>query len=242
MVTANAKIRMKASTEALITRLSSEQSEITDFSQHKNKNLASLYLTLQLLERANCNHIGHLEGIVMNKTELHPDVQIGHVHLRVADLDRATDFYRDVLGFSLIVDAVPYGLPMRLLAAGGYHHVALNTFMSKGSTPAPLGHTGLHHFALLYPNRHEFIVAIQRLFDHQYPIGEASDHGATVSVYLQDPDGNGIELYYDRPRETWFDTQGNPILKNEPFDPRDLLTELDARTDLLTSSVREQGA
>jgi catechol 2,3-dioxygenase len=162
-----------------------------------------------------------------NTQSLHPDVQIGHVHLRVADLDRATAFYRDVMGFDLMVDCVPFGLPMRLLSAGGYHHhIALNTFMSKDGTPPPIGHTGLHHFALLYPNRREFVLAVLRLFDHSYPIDEAADHGATVSVYLQDPDGNGIELYYDRPRETWFDAQGNPVLRNDRFDPQELLAEV----------------
>jgi catechol 2,3-dioxygenase len=170
----------------------------------------------------------------MNEMALHPDVQIGHVHLRVADLDRATAFYRDILGFSVTVDGVPFGLPMRLLAAGAYHHhIALNTFMSKDGTPPPAGHTGLHHFALLYPNRHELIRAVQRLYDHNWVIDDARDHGGTVSIYLQDPDGNGIELYYDRPRETWFDAQGNPILKNDQFNPCDLLQEVAvAQTEL----------
>jgi catechol 2,3-dioxygenase len=164
----------------------------------------------------------------MSTLEIHPDVRIGHVHLRVADLDQATAFYRDVLGFALMVDAVPFGIPMRLLSAGGYHHhIALNTFMSKGGTPAPMGHTGLHHFALLYPNRQELIVATQRLFEHDYVIDDARDHGATVSIYLQDPDGNGIELYYDLPDVAWYDADGNPILKNDPINPLDLLAELD---------------
>ena len=162
----------------------------------------------------------------MEQSTLHPDVRIGHVHLRVANLDRATAFYRDVLGFNLIVDGEAFGLPMRLLAAGDYHHhIALNTFMSKDGTPPPVGHTGLHHFALLYPNREELAHAVQRLLDHNYMIDDARDHGGTVSVYLQDPDGNGIELYYDRPRETWFDAQGNPIMRNDSFDPLDLLAE-----------------
>jgi catechol 2,3-dioxygenase len=163
----------------------------------------------------------------MNTLEIHPEVRIGHVHLRVADLDRATAFYREVLGFKLVIDGVPMGLPMRLLAAGTYHHhIALNTFMSKDGTPAPIGYTGLHHFALLYPNRQEFVVAIQRLFEHEYTIDDARDHGGTVSVYLQDPDGNGIELYYDMPQEDWFDAQGRPNMKNEAFDPRTLLAEM----------------
>ena len=163
----------------------------------------------------------------MNTQPVTPDVKIGHVHLRVANLDRATAFYRDVLGFNLKVDGEKYGLPMRLLAAGNYHHhIALNTFMSKDGTPAPVGHTGLHHFALLYPNQHELAVAVQRLLDYEYPIDDARDHGGTVSVYLQDPDGNGIEMYYDRPQETWFDAQGNPVMKNDAIDPRELVADL----------------
>jgi catechol 2,3-dioxygenase len=97
--------------------------------------------------------------------------------------------------------------------------------MSKAGTPAPTGHTGLHHLAILYPNRDELARAVQRLHDHDYPIDDARNHGATLSIYLQDPDGNGIELYYDLPREAWFDAQGNPVLKNEPFDLCDLLNE-----------------
>ncbi|HEY3228750.1 MAG TPA: VOC family protein [Roseiflexaceae bacterium] len=163
----------------------------------------------------------------MNQAKLHPAVRIGHVHLRVANLERATAFYRDVLGFAVTVDARAVGLQMVLLAAGDYHHhIALNTWLSEGGTPPPAGHTGLHHVAILYPDRHELARAVQSLFDHDYPIDEGEDHGATVSVYLRDPDGNGIELYYDRPWEIWFDPQGHPILKAEPFDPHDLLAEL----------------
>ena len=163
----------------------------------------------------------------MHTQYIPPDVTIGHVHLRVSDLNRATDFYRDVLGFNLVVDGEDYGLPMRLLAAGNYHHhIALNTFMSKGGTPAPVGHTGLHHFALLYSSREDLAMAVLRLYDFEYPIDEASDHGGTVSVYLKDPDGNGIEMYYDRPRSEWFDERGNFIMRNDTFDPRKLVTDL----------------
>ncbi|HEX9438025.1 MAG TPA: VOC family protein [Roseiflexaceae bacterium] len=163
----------------------------------------------------------------MSQSKLHPAVRIGHVHLRVANLERATAFYRDVLGFAVTADARAVGLQMVLLAAGDYHHhIALNTWLSEGGTPPPAGHTGLHHMAILYPDRHELARAVQNLLDHDYPIDEGEDHGATVSVYLRDPDGNGIELYYDRPQEIWFDPQGHPILKAEPFDPHDLLAEL----------------
>ena len=164
----------------------------------------------------------------MSEPELHPDVRIGHVHLRVADLERATAFYRDVLGFDVIAYGPDFGLPgAAFLSAGGYHHhIGLNTWSSEGGSPPSEGHTGLYHFAVLYPDRRELARAVERLTGHGYPIGGAEDHGATVSVYLSDPDGNGIELYYDRPREDWFDSRGVPIVKAEPFDPRDLLAEL----------------
>lgn len=161
------------------------------------------------------------------RSELHPAVRIGHVHLRVADLQRATAFYRDVLGFDLTVYGADVGLPgAAFLSAGGYHHhIGLNIWESQGGTPPPEGHTGLYHFAILYPDRRELARAVERLMQRGYPIRVGQDHGATVSVYLSDPDGNGIELYYDRPRKEWFDSRGNPILKAEPFDPRDLLVE-----------------
>ena len=156
------------------------------------------------------------------RSELHPAVRIGHVHLRVADLDRATSFYRDVLGFDVTVYRSDYAF----LSAGGYHHhIGLNTRYSQGGTPPPEGHTGLLHFAILYPDRRELARAVKRILERGYPIGVGQDHGVSVSVYLSDPDGNSIELYYDRPRKEWFDTRGNPSIKGEPFDPRDLLVE-----------------
>jgi catechol 2,3-dioxygenase len=140
--------------------------------------------------------------------------------LRVADLDRSVAFYRDVLGFVVKADARPaIGLPVVFLAAGDYHHhLALNTFESLGGTPAPKGHTGLFHIAFLYPSKEELVNAVQRLQRCAYPIDGVRDHGGTVSVYLRDPDGNGLELYYDLPREAWFDAQGRPNLKNEPLE------------------------
>ena len=155
-------------------------------------------------------------------------VGIGHVHLRVADLDRAVSFYRDVLGLALNAYGPDLGVPgAAFLAAGGYHHhVGLNTWESEGATPPPPGHTGLYHLSLLYPDRRQLSLAVGRLYDHDYPVDGAQDHGPTVSVYLRDPDENGVELYYDRPQERWFDEQGRPILKNEPFDPRELLAEV----------------
>jgi catechol 2,3-dioxygenase len=165
----------------------------------------------------------------MSQPAIHPAARIGHVHLRVADLDRSIAFYRDALGFGVTADGRPVGLPMALVAAGDYHHhLALNTFQSAGGTPPPPGHTGLHHVAVVYPDRRELARAVQRLLDRGHPLDSAEDHGGTVSVYLRDPDDNGIELYYDRPRETWFDPEGRPILKADPVDPRDLLAELAA--------------
>jgi catechol 2,3-dioxygenase len=161
----------------------------------------------------------------MTEPDFQPNTRIGHVHLRVADLARATSFYRDALGFDVMAYGPDRGLPgAAFLSMGGYHHhIGLNIWGSEGSTPPPEGHTGLYHFALLYPGRRELGRALERVLDHGHPIGGAEDHGATVSVYLRDPDGNGIELYYDRPRAEWFDKQGNPVLKAEPFDPRELL-------------------
>jgi catechol 2,3-dioxygenase len=160
----------------------------------------------------------------MTSPKLHPDVRIGHVHLRVADLGRAITFYRDALGFTVTAYGPDFGLQAAFLAAGDYHHhIALNTWMSKGGTPPPDGHTGLHHVAIVYPDRWELARAVQSLLDSGYPLDEAEDHGGTVSVYLRDPDGHGLELYYDRPRDAWFDPQGNLIIKADRFDPRDLL-------------------
>jgi catechol 2,3-dioxygenase len=168
------------------------------------------------------------------RSETHPHIRIGHVNLRVADLKRATAFYRDVLDFVVTAYGPDFGLPgAAFLTAGAYHHdIALNTWTSEGAKPPPPGHTGLQHFAILYPYRWKLARAVRRLLDHGYPIDGAEDHGATVSVYLSDPDGNGIELYYDRPREEWFDPQGNPVLKAEAFDPRELLAELDPHSQI----------
>jgi len=156
--------------------------------------------------------------------DIHPAVRVGHVHLKVADLDRALAFYRDALGFGVSADAREHGLGMVMLAAGDYHHhLGLNTFESAGATPPPAGHTGLYHVAFVYPDRRELARAVQRLLDHGCPIDHATDHGGTVSVYLSDPDGNGVELYYDRPRADWFDAAGHFVIQAERFDPRELL-------------------
>jgi catechol 2,3-dioxygenase len=160
----------------------------------------------------------------MHDEPIHPAVRVGHVHLRVADLDRALAFYRDALGLTVTADAREAGLPMVLLAAGDYHHhIGLNTFESAGANPPPPGHTGLYHTAFVYPDRRELGRAVARLLDHGVEIDHGSDHGGTVSVYLDDPDGNGVELYYDRPRSEWFTEDGRPVLRNDRFSPQDLL-------------------
>ena len=149
---------------------------------------------------------------------------VAAVWVPVDDMERAVAFYRDALGFGVTADARPAGIDMVLLAAGDYHHhIGLNTFDSAGAPAPPPGHTGLYHVALLYADRRELGPAVGRLLDHGYPVDHGSDHGGTVSVYLADPDGNGVELYYDRPRAEWFDPDGNPVLKNERFDPGDLV-------------------
>jgi catechol 2,3-dioxygenase len=162
------------------------------------------------------------------KTEgIHPAVRVGHVHLRVADLDRALAFYRDALGLGVRVDGRERGVEAVFLAAGDYHHhIAINTFESAGGDPPAPGHTGLFHVAFLYPDGQELGRAVRRLLDHHYPVDHATDHGGTVSVYLADPDGNGVELYYDRPRAEWFDADGRPVVRAEPLDYRELVPKL----------------
>ena len=132
-----------------------------------------------------------------------------------------------MLGFDVMAYGPDLGVPgAAFLSAGGYrHHIGLNTWESEGGTAPPRGHTGLYHVAFLYPDCRGLGGAVHRLLDLGYPIDGAEDHGATVSVYLRDPEGNGIELHFDRPRHEWFDLRGNPVLKAEPFDPRELLEE-----------------
>jgi catechol 2,3-dioxygenase len=152
-------------------------------------------------------------------------MRIGHVHLKVADLDRAIAFYRDVLGLSVTADGREAGFDAAFLAAGDYHHhIGLNSFDSAGGEPPLPEHTGLYHVAFVYPDSDGLAEATGRVLAHGYPIDHGTDHGATVSVYLADPDGNGIELYYDRPRQDWFDDDGCPVLKLDYFDPTELLS------------------
>jgi catechol 2,3-dioxygenase len=128
-------------------------------------------------------------------------VTVGHVHLKVADLDRALAFYQGALGFEI---TQRYGAGAVFLSAGGYHHhLGLNTWESRGGRPPPSGATGLYHVALLYPSRAALATALRRLVAHGIPLEGAADHGVSEALYLRDPDGNGVELYWDRPREEW---------------------------------------
>jgi catechol 2,3-dioxygenase len=158
---------------------------------------------------------------------LDPAVDIGHVHLKVADIDRAIGFYRDVLGFDLMQRM---GDQAAFLSAGGYHHhIGLNTWESKGGSPPPRGTTGLYHVAIRYPSRAALADALKRLVDNRIPISGASDHGVSEAIYLNDPDGNGIELYRDRPREEWpmaLDGKGVAMV-SRPLDLDALLAEAD---------------
>ena len=162
----------------------------------------------------------------MQPEHIHPAVRVGHVHLRVADLDRALAFYRDALGLTVTADGRDSGLNAAFLAAGDYHHhIALNTWSSEGGSSPPPGHTGLDHVAFVYPDARELGLAMQRLLEHGQPISHASDHGGTVAVYLADPDGNGVELYYDRPRAEWFGADGRFLLQATRLDYRELLPQ-----------------
>ena len=132
---------------------------------------------------------------------IHPEARIGHVHLKVANLQRALDFYCGVLGLEL---QQRFGDAAAFISAGGYHHhIGLNTWESLGATPPPAGHTGLYHLALLYPTRASLGDALKRLIAAKIPLDGASDHGVSEALYLRDPDQNGVELYWDRPPAEW---------------------------------------
>lgn len=152
--------------------------------------------------------------------------RIGHVHLKVADIERSLGFYRDILGFEVMQW---YGEDAVFISAGGYHHhIGLNTWMSKGAPPAPRNSAGLFHLAILYPERGDLAQALRWLIDAEYPLDGASDHGVSEALYLRDPDGNGVELYVDRPQEQWPRTpDGGLAMVTEPLDVQSLLAELD---------------
>jgi catechol 2,3-dioxygenase len=159
------------------------------------------------------------------KPAIHPQVRIGHVHLKVADLQRSLDFYCGVLGFEL---QQKIGDSAAFISAGGYHHhLGLNTWESLGAEPPPPGRTGLYHVAILYPTRAELADALQRLTEAGIPLEGASDHGVSQALYLSDPDRNGVELYWDRPESEWPRSKDGQIkMVTQRLDLQDLLSEL----------------
>jgi catechol 2,3-dioxygenase len=154
-----------------------------------------------------------------------PRVDIGHVHLKVADIERSLGFYRDILGFE---EMQRFGDSAAFVSAGGYHHhLGLNTWQSRGGSPPPPGTTGLFHVAIRYPDRAQLADALRRVLEAGIPLEGATDHGVSEAIYLRDPDGNGIELYRDRPQEEWpRPSRGNGVaMYNAPLDLDALLAE-----------------
>jgi catechol 2,3-dioxygenase len=149
--------------------------------------------------------------------------RIGHVHLKVSDIERSLQFYRDMLGFEVMQR---YGSSAVFISAGGYHHhIGLNTWHSKGAGPAPANGVGLYHTAIVYPAKKDLAEIVQRLQLLQYPFTGAADHGVSIAFYLNDPDGNGVELYWDRPKEEWpVDEEGNLLMVSDPVNWEDLLS------------------
>jgi catechol 2,3-dioxygenase len=154
------------------------------------------------------------------------NTRIGHVHLKVADLERSLKFYRDLLGFK---EMQRYGSGAVFISAGGYHHhIGLNTWYSKDAAPAPVKSAGLFHTAIVYSARKDLAFIFKRLIDAKYPLTGASDHGVSEALYLDDPDNNGVELYWDKPKERWpVDAAGNLQMVTEALDLKELLTELE---------------
>lgn len=157
---------------------------------------------------------------------IQPETRVGHVHLKVADLDRAIAFYSGILGFEV---TQRYGAQAAFLSAGGYHHhIGLNTWDSLGGTPPPPGHTGLYHSAFLFPDRKALAQVLKRLVQAGYPLTGASDHGVSEALYLDDPDGNGVELYRDRPKADWpRAADGSLAMITKRLDVQALLAEAD---------------
>ena len=155
------------------------------------------------------------------------ETRIGHIHLKVSDLDKALSFYKDLLGFEI---TQRYGTQAVFISAGGYHHhIGLNTWYSKNGKPAPANATGLFHTAILYPTRKDLAIVLKRLLDANYPLTGASDHGVSEAIYLDDPDGNGVELYWDKPKEQWpVDNDGNLVMVTELLDLPGLLIETES--------------
>jgi catechol 2,3-dioxygenase len=164
---------------------------------------------------------------------LDPRVRIGHIHLKVADLERSVKFYTEILGFEV---TSRIGKSAAFLSAGGYHHhIGLNTWESEGGSPPPPGSTGLYHFAILVPDRMEFARIFRRLNEHGWQIEGAADHGVSEAIYFKDPDSNGIEIYADKPKNLWpRGPNGAPMMYTRPLDLDSLIAELtvDKKTNL----------
>lgn len=164
----------------------------------------------------------------MERYKIPTQTRIGHVHLKVSDLNRALAFYRDLLGFEL---TTMYGNQAAFISAGGYHHhIGLNTWHSKGYPPAPQNGVGLYHTAIVYPRRKDLAVIYDRLSRAHYPLTGAADHGVSEALYMNDPDGNGVELYWDRPRELWpHHADGSLEMYTRALDLDGLLKELEGK-------------
>jgi catechol 2,3-dioxygenase len=164
---------------------------------------------------------------VSEQRPIDPGVDIGHVHLKVADIERALSFYVGVLGFDVVTR---WGGEAAFISAGGYHHhIGLNTWQSRGGSPPPPGSTGLFHTAIRYPTRAALADALQRLADADWQLTGASDHGVSEALYLNDPDRNGVELYWDRPESDWpRDAEGNIAMFSAPLDLDNLLAAREA--------------
>ncbi len=162
----------------------------------------------------------------MEPYQIPAQTRIGHVHLKVADLNRSLGFYRDLLGFEI---TMMYGSQAAFISAGGYHHhIGLNTWHSKDAPPASKDGVGLYHTAILYPSRKDLAIIYNRLRNAHYPLTGASDHGVSEALYLNDPDGNGVELYWDKPKELWpINADGSLDMFTKPLALDDLLTELE---------------
>ena len=182
-----------------------------------------------VLKNGNCRYIHYCCSFTNVKIymsyQIPSQTRIGHVHLKVADLERSLGFYRDLLGFEV---QQYYGTGAVFISAGGYHHhIGLNTWYSKGKSPAPVHAAGLFHVAILYPTRKDLAAILKRLLEHQYSLTGASEHGVSQAIYLDDPDGNGVELYWDKPKEQWpVDANGNLMMITDALDLDDLLGEL----------------
>lgn len=163
--------------------------------------------------------------MVIDMYKIPSQTRIGHVHLKVADLNRSLAFYKDLLGFEL---TTLYGSQAAFVSAGGYHHhIGLNTWQSKDMPPAPARGVGLYHTAILYPTRKDLAQIFKRILDAGYPITGASDHGVSEAIYLDDPDGNGVELYWDKPKELWpAKNDGSLDMFTRQLDVDGLLREL----------------